>query len=142
MTGYFPLMTRLENETVLIIGGGRLAEERAAQLLQYAPRLVLLADEVCAPLLRRVEAGELVRDGVPLCHAEEALGRWRPILVILADLELPICESLAAACRQRGIAVNAVDRPALCTVIFPSILRRGRLTVAVSTDGASPTAAR
>ena len=47
-----------------------------------------------------------------------------------------------AARRKRGVLVNVVDRPAECDFIFPSVLRRGQLQIAVSTGGRSPALAR
>jgi precorrin-2 dehydrogenase/sirohydrochlorin ferrochelatase len=49
---------------------------------------------------------------------------------------------VSAEGRERGVWVNAADEPARCDFILPSVIRRGRLVVAVSTGGASPAAAR
>ena len=50
--------------------------------------------------------------------------------------------AVAAECRERGIWVNCADDPERCDFILPSVLRRGAVTVAVSTGGQSPTMAR
>ena len=53
-----------------------------------------------------------------------------------------VAGAVAAEARRRGIMVNAADDPARCDFILPSVLRRGRLVVSVSTGGASPGLAR
>ena len=50
--------------------------------------------------------------------------------------------AVAAECRERGVLINCADDPAHCSFILPSVLKRGPLTVTVSTGGASPTMAR
>ena len=63
------------------------------------------------------------------------------VLVVDATGDEAVSRILPEACRERGVPLNVVDRPELCDFIFPAVLRRGRLTAAVSTGGASPVAA-
>src|SRR5207237_1298378 len=83
----------------------------------------------------------------------EAPLRWRPreytagdaagfILVMVATDDIAVNAIVAAECRERGAWVNGADDPARCDFILPSVCRRGAVTVAVSTGGASPTMAR
>lgn len=59
-------------------------------------------------------------------------------IVFIATNDNLINQSIAAACRKKGILVNAVDDPPNCDFFVPSVLRRNALTVAVSTEGNSP----
>ena len=63
-------------------------------------------------------------------------------LVIAATGRPAVDRRVAEAARRRRVLVNAVDRPAWCDVILPSVLRRGELQIAVSTGGRSPALAR
>ena len=63
-------------------------------------------------------------------------------LVIAATGVPGVDEAVATEARRRGALVNAVDRPAACDFILPSVLRHGELQIAVSTGGRSPALAR
>jgi siroheme synthase-like protein len=63
-------------------------------------------------------------------------------LVIAATDDEAVNRRISALCRRRRIWVNVADRPALCGFILPSVVRRGGLTFAVSTGGASPALAK
>ena len=61
--------------------------------------------------------------------------------VIAATDDPEANREIAALCRERGVLVNAVDDKEQCTFLFPALLKRGELTLGVSTAGASPSAA-
>jgi precorrin-2 dehydrogenase/sirohydrochlorin ferrochelatase len=63
-------------------------------------------------------------------------------LVIAATSDARLNQTVGALARERGLLVNAVDQPQDCNFIVPSILRRGELTIAISTSGKSPAFAR
>ena len=112
---HFPFMIDLAGETALLVGD--VAEQKAE----------LLASFGCCIQRRAV-------------LTEELLDTLSPALVVIARGDARN-ETWACLCRERGILVNVVDEPALCTFFVPAVIRRGDLTVAVSTGGASPAAA-
>lgn len=127
---WFPLFIDLEGKKCLVAGGGPVARRKAQTLSSYGAKVVMAApEEVCgldvSGLRRKVEP-EDVRD----CA-----------LVVDATGDRETGLALAALCREERIPLNVVDTPDLCSAIFPAVLRRGRLTAAVSTGGASPIAA-
>jgi precorrin-2 dehydrogenase/sirohydrochlorin ferrochelatase len=63
-------------------------------------------------------------------------------VVVAATSDPQIIEQVWQETQERGQLVNIVDVPARCNFILPSILRRGQLTIAVSTEGASPSLAK
>ena len=63
-------------------------------------------------------------------------------LVVSATNDRAVNRRVAELCKARGIPVNVVDDPANCTFVFPAVLRKGPMTVAVSSGGACPVAAK
>lgn len=63
-------------------------------------------------------------------------------LVVAATTDQQLIEAIWQETQRRGQPVNVVDVPRYCSFILPSVLRRGKLTVAVSTEGASPSLAK
>lgn len=114
----FPMFVDLENETVLIIGTGKHAADKAAKLAPFGAKLRQITPEAFTP--------ELLSPA--------------PALVILAQPGHPDNGRIAEACRQARIPINVVDDPGLCTVRFPSLVTRGELSIGIATNGRSPVA--
>src|SRR5579859_1250166 len=114
---HFPAFLNLAGRQALVIGSGEIAQRKAA-VLAAAGALVRTAHSF---------SDELLQD----CAI--AIGADAP------DAEL-IALSLAA--RRRGIPVNVVDRPELCSFIMPALVDRDPVMVAISTGGTSPVLAR
>lgn len=115
----FPMMIDLAGQSVLILGTGEEAQEKARRMEPFG----------CA--IRAMATEDFTEFPAPL-----------PRLVILTDRFHPKNDAIAARCRELGIPVNAVDDPVRCDFIFPSLITRGSLTVALSTGGAAPAAGK
>ena len=135
---FLPLFHNLKNAPVLVIGGGEVAL-RKARLLADAGAVTRVVtrealDEVSALVAR--QGGELhLRD-----YREEDLEGVR--LVVAATDDEPLNAMVSRQAKARGIPVNVVDAPELCSVIFPAIVDRSPLMVAVSSGGDAPVLAR
>ena len=132
---WFPFFIQLEGARGLLVGGGRVACRKAEKLLPFGARLTVVAPEICAEL-----AGMA---GLTLCRRPFADSDLDPApdFVIAAAGDRALNRRIAALCKARRILVNVVDDPAGCGFYFPALVQRGRLTVGISTGGASPTAA-
>ena len=138
MRGYYPVLLDLEDRPCLVVGGGPVAEAKIEGLLAADARVTVVSPTVTARLAAWAAAGRvrhLAREYRP-----GDLAGHRAAFVAAGDAG--ISGAVAAEGRERGIWVNAADEPARCDFILPSVIRRGRLVVAVSTGGASPAAAR
>lgn len=138
MPKYYPLLMNLEGEPALVVGGGAIGARKAATLVEYGARVVLVARHA-GP-----EARALAAEG--RVHLEERPFRLEdldaPRLVFAATADPALHETIKAECDRRRIPCNVVDVPPLCSFIVPSILRRGELMITISTDGMCPAYAK
>lgn len=132
---YFPFFTDLAGKRGLIIGGGRTALGKAERLLPFGPFLTVVAPEVLPQLTNLARVTVLPRE-----FRTADLDRY-PDFVIAATDDRQLNRLVSACCKAKGIPVNVVDTPGDGTFLFPALIRRGPLTVGISTSGASPTAA-
>jgi precorrin-2 dehydrogenase/sirohydrochlorin ferrochelatase len=134
----FPLLMTLQGFRVVVIGGGRVAERKIASLLECGASVEVVAPDLRPGLLELAEAGRITVTR----RAYQAGDLSGAVLAVAAIGDLETGAAVAGEAARLGIPVNVVDRPELCTFIVPSVLRRGPLTIAVSTGGASPAWAR
>ena len=142
MANYFPFYLNIEKRPILIFGGGSKAYEKIDRLLACGPTLTVAAEKVTPSIKRLGEQKRisLVRsDG---SDAETLISRLRPMLVIVADVDEDKQMSIFRICRKKGIDVNTVDKKELSTFLLPAVIKRGHISVAVSTFGESPAAAK
>lgn len=136
--GEFPLFVDLKGVPCLVAGGGKVALRKTEALLACSPRLTVTAPQVLPAFLDLERAGKL-RLLRRTFRPEDLEGCF---LAVAATGDRAVNRRIAQLCRDRGILVNAADDQSACTCKFPAAVRRGSLTIGVSTGGASPTAAR
>ena len=130
---YFPFFVDLEGQRGLIVGGGTVALRKVEKLLPYGPALTVVAPE---------PVSELAALPVELTRRE-----FQPEDLDRADFVIAATDNeeenhrISALCQGRKIPVNVVDDKEACSFLFPALVRRGNLSVGVSTGGSSPTAA-
>ncbi len=133
---FLPLFHKLQGRLVLVIGGGEVAL-RKARLLSDAGAVL----RVVAPQIRG-ELQELAGPGGIFLRGYASSDLQGVALVIAATDDVPLNAQISAEAQALGIPVNVVDAPALCSVIFPAIVDRSPLIVAVSSGGDAPVLAR
>ena len=135
---YLPIMLRLQGRKVLVVGGGQVATRKVAMLLRAGASVRLVADTVDPALAQTLSEPphEVLQKRFQPEHVDGVT------LVVAAtnnnEVNLQVCEKSG----ERGVPVNVVDNPALCDFIFPSIVDRSPVIVAVSSGGKSPVLAR
>lgn len=135
---YLPLFHRLQQQSVLLVGGGEVALRKARLLAQAGARLHVITLEL-HPELQQL-----------LAHSAGSyeLRGWQPgdckgyVLVVAATENRELNSAVAAETKALNVPVNVVDTPDLCSVIFPAIVDRSPLMVAVSSGGHAPVLAR
>lgn len=134
----YPVMLDLVGRPCLVVGGGAVATRKVEGLVEAEARVTVISPSLTERLLRLATDAQL---------------RWRPreylrgdvegfVLAMVATDDAAANAEVASECRERGVLINCADDPEHCSFILPSVLKRGALTVTVSTGGASPTMAR
>ena len=133
---YFPMYIELDAKTILVIGGGRTALGKVQRLQNYGASFHVIAAEILPELeaLPRVTAEHR-------CFQSEDLEE-DIVFVIAATDSRETNHEISLLCREKRISVNVVDTPADCSFLFPALVRRGPLSIGISTGGASPGGAR
>ncbi|MCY1345763.1 Siroheme synthase [compost metagenome] len=131
---FLPLFHNLKSRPVLVVGGGEVALRKARLLAEAGASLRVVAPEILA------ELRGLARDVAQRGYRDSDLDG--AVLAIAATDDEPLNAQVSRDAQARGVPVNVVDSPALCTVIFPAIVDRSPLLVAVSSGGDAPVLAR
>jgi siroheme synthase-like protein len=131
----YPVILDLHDVAVLVVGGGRIGARKVDGLAEAGARVRLVAREICE-LVDIASVTDLRR------RAFEPADLDGVRLVVTATGDALVDAEVSRLARERGIWTNAADQPVDCDFILPAIARSGRVTIAVSTDGASPALAR
>lgn len=130
----FPLFTDLSGKKCIIVGGGEVASRKVDVLLKFDAELVVIAPEVDRSI-RELEG----RGRVKVLQKEYSEGDIdNAVLVVAATSSFEVNDCVFRDARKRNIPVNTMDDPEKCTFYFPSVIKRGDLTVGISTSGGYP----
>jgi uroporphyrin-III C-methyltransferase / precorrin-2 dehydrogenase / sirohydrochlorin ferrochelatase len=131
---YLPIFLDLHGQSCLVVGGGAVAARKVALLCRVGAAVKVVSLELHEELRALAEAGKVTVRQAPFNEADMEGCR----LVIAATNDNRLNEHIYYCARERGILVNVVDSPRWCDFIFPSIVDRSPIVVAVSSSGASP----
>ena len=137
----FPVFVKLEHLRLLIVGGGNVGLEKLQTVLQNSPAtpVTLVAPQISAAVRETASAHgnvRLLERPYHSCDLEYA------DLIIVAVNDRTVSETVAREAKERGILVNVADTPDLCDFYLSSVVRKGNLKIAISTNGKSPTIAK
>jgi|SRR5580692_5733477 siroheme synthase-like protein len=134
----FPAFLKLEGRLVVVIGGGAIATEKIPGLLQAGARVRVISPKVTPKI------GDWVREQrvewVPKCFEGEDL--QGAFLVVAATSLSELNRAVFLEADARNILCNAVDDIENCHFYYGSIVQRGDLQIAISTNGKSPALAQ
>jgi len=125
----YPVFLRLEGRRVLLVGGGRVAAGKLPGLLDAGARVTIVAPSIRA---------DLEQPGVTLVRRQFAPGDLDGAFFAIAAATPEVNRAVNAAAEERGLFVNAVDDAASASAFLGGVVRRGGVTVAVSTGGRAP----
>ena len=138
MPQYYPVFLDLKGRKCVIVGGGEIAERKIAGLLECNASIAMISPEVTPGIRARAEAGDVRWEA-----REYVDGDLKGAFLAIASTDYEsVNRAVHEEASREGIILNVVDRTALCSFIAPAVVRRGEVTVALSTGGASPALAR
>lgn len=141
MNNLFPIFLKLENLHTLIVGGGYVGFEKITAVLNNSPeaRVTLIAPEIGNDIQELAVANEKVK----LITRKFEDGDLQDIdLVIVATNDKAENKRIKELAASKHILCNVADTPALCDFYLSSVVQKGNLKVAISTNGMSPTMAK
>ena len=135
---HLPLFFDIQQRSCLVVGGGEIAARKVEALLRAGAKVTVVSPQLNPQLKAHHAVGEI----------EQLAETFNPthldgyVLAVAATDDERINKQVSDMAQQRNIPVNVVDSPKLSSFIFPSIIDRSPVTVAISTAGAAPVLAR
>jgi precorrin-2 dehydrogenase len=134
----FPMFLKLEGRSCLVVGAGTIATPKIESLLQAGASIHVVAPHADATVVEWAGAGRIrlsdrVFDPADLNDV---------FLVIGATSSRQVNENIFEEARRRNVLCNIVDDPPHCDFYYPAVVRRGKLQLAISTEGQSPALAQ
>lgn len=138
MSSYYPVFLDLKGRRCLVVGGGSVAERKTRMLLEHNALVTVISPALNQGLQQLAEQGAI--QVVPRNFQSNDL---RGAFLAIAATDDPITNAAVSdKGRKQRILINVVDDPKVSDFIVPSIVRRGDITIAISTAGKSPALAR
>ena len=134
----YPIFAIIEDKPCLVVGGGAVGERKVLDLMAAGARVTVISPTLTPELAALADRGEITYLAEDF-REEQVEGM---ALVMAATDDPKVNAAVSAAAQARAIWVNVADEPAYCTFIVPAQVRRGELTLAISTGGASPAVAQ
>ncbi|MBQ4852253.1 siroheme synthase CysG [Pseudoalteromonas sp. MMG012] len=135
---YLPIFTKLDNKPVLVVGGGDVALRKCRAFLKARAKVTLVAPEFCDELLEHASKNEVY---LITAYFEESHLDGKMLVIAATDNE-SVNNTVFELANRRNIFVNVVDDQPKCSFIFPSIVDRDPITIAISSAGTAPVLAR
>lgn len=134
MENLYPIYLKLAGQLCLVVGGGKVAERKVGSLLECGARVRLVSPAVTSQIEEWANQGKL-----ELRQRQYQTGDLEgAFLVFAATNQEKVNRRVSEECLSRNLAVNVVDDPPRCNFFVPSVIRRGKLSIAISTSGTSP----
>lgn len=122
----------------MVVGGGEIAERKVLSLLDCDAQVTVVSPRLTGGLQEIASNG-----GIAHINRSYLAGDIDGMAVVIsATDDLKINRLVAEECLARGVLINVVDNPSLCNFYVPAVVRRGDLTISISTNGKSPLLAR
>jgi len=135
---FLPIFMNIRDQQCLVVGGGQVAARKVYLIHRAGGKVRLVSPGLCDELQRWADTGDIehINRGF---ESEDIEGAK---LIVAATDDEALNRRVSELAQSRGVPVNVVDNPELCSYIMPSIIDRTPVQIAISTGGASPVLAR
>lgn len=137
-SSYYPVFLNLDGKKCVVFGGGEVALRKVKMLRDFGAEVTVISPALCPGLVTL--AGSRVINALRRAYRPGDLNN--AFVVIAATDEKDVNAAIASEARELGVLVNIINAPEVCDFIVPAYVRRGDVTIAVSTAGRSPALAR
>jgi siroheme synthase-like protein len=137
----FPVFLKLENLRLLIVGGGYVGMEKLEAVLSNSPatKITIVATQISDAIKEVTTQYSNISLIEKPYHIDDLAGHD----IIIAAINDPVVsKQVAEDAKSKKILVNAADKPELCDFYLSSVVKKGNLKIAISTNGKSPTIAK
>ncbi|WP_374165666.1 bifunctional precorrin-2 dehydrogenase/sirohydrochlorin ferrochelatase [Arcticibacter sp. MXS-1] len=136
----FPIFLKLENLNLLLVGGGNVALEKLEAIFGNCPaaRVRLVATDIFPQVQTFLNKHQIAHE--QRAFREEDLQNVDVAIIAVNDPEASA--AIHRACKSKGVLTNVADKPSYCDFYLSSIVQKGNLKIAISTNGKSPTIAK
>jgi siroheme synthase-like protein len=135
---YYPIGLDIAGKACLVAGGGRVAERKIRRLLEYEAKIHVVSPDL-TPLLKKWATERRIRYQRAKFSANLLK---KQVLVFAATDDIELNQRIVRLAARRGIFANAAKPGRVSSFIVPALLKRGSLSIAVSTEGRSPAKAK
>ena len=137
----YPVFLKLDQLEVLLVGGGNVGLEKLTSLLSNSPnaKITIVAPSIKKEIIELTSAHPTIKILSKKYHEADLDNKD---LVILATDDKELHRRIKNLAGEKHILVNVADTPDLCDFYLSSIVKKGNLKIAISTNGKSPTAAK
>lgn len=139
-----PLFFDLDNKSVLIIGGGHIAQRKALLLVKAGAKLVVLAKNFDAAFQDFLVQNEhtIIHKTYENNDLAAIKNKYNVIFAICATDDEQLNEQIYREAQASGMFINVVDNPRFCDFIFPAMVDRDPITIGISSGGKAPVLTR
>ena len=131
---FFPILVSLRKYPCLVIGGGNVALRKTESLLLYNAKVTVVSPKICKPLkdLSKKNKVKLIQK----IYSKDLLENFEIIFCATDNKQINL--TVARDCKEENKLLNVADVPELCDFILPAVVKRGDLTISVSSQGRAP----
>lgn len=132
---FFPLFHQFNDESILVVGGGAIALRKITLLEKSGAKIKVIAPDIVPEISAKGSCECIYKE-----YQRSDLVDVR-LVVVATNIE-KLNREISQHAKSLGLLVNVVDSPSLCNVIFPSIVDRNPLIIAITSSGRAPVLAR